>query len=429
MYNPPPMPDTSLPARNWDLTELVGTRSTRAAKALAHLPEHDPALSALALWCNMRDGSDDETYTSKDTIHIGAGYTRLPLREQIGLLGHHVLHVALRHEFRMNAMQQRFGTAFDAQTHNLCSDAIINECLVRGGHAVTRPAVLLKQILSETGAGNLDPAQDVLGQWDVDKLYTQISQHSTQAKVAEHLAATGFRQDVYPDDVPLKTDRNAGTWRAHLIRAARSAGAEGRGIGQLLSYLGDATASRTPWEHYLRRLLVKATSHHPRRSYRRPRSAWIAADAHARRTGRPHPVFEPAITRQGTRPRLVIAVDASGSVNSDILSVFAGEVISITHKTNSETHILCFDEEVFATRRITALNARSAFQGLPFRRDGGTAFIDVIAKAEALDPSMIIVLTDLMGAFGPRPSAPVLWATPIPPRVAPPFGTVLELVR
>lgn len=401
----------------------------RAARALAHLPEHDPALAALALWCDMQDAAGDETFTSNDVIHIGAGFTELPLREQIGLLGHHVLHVALRHEFRMQSMQQRFGAAFDARTHNLCSDAIINECLVRGGHSVTRPAVLLKQLLTHTSAGGLDPAQDVLGQWDVDRLYVQTRQSTARDALAGYNTAAAFNQDIYPFQIPLKADRDAGVWRAHLVRAARSAGAAGRGIGQVLHHLSDATVSRTPWEHHLRRLLAKATSHHPRRSYRRPRSAWIAADAHARHTGGPHPVFEPAVIRQGTQPRLVVAVDASGSVANDTLAVFAGEIIGITNKTNAETHLLCFDEEVFAHRRVTGVNARSAFQGLPLRRDGGTSFIDVLSKADALNPSLIIVLTDMRGAFGPRPSAPVLWATPVPAVATPPFGGMLELVR
>ncbi|MGA9436503.1 MAG: VWA-like domain-containing protein [Roseobacter sp.] len=411
------------------MTEAATTRSKRAATALAHLPEHDPALSALALWCDMQDAPGNETFTSDDSIHIGADFVRLPLREQIGVLGHHVLHIALRHEFRMGAMQQRFGAAFDAATHNLCSDAIINECLERGGHSLPRPAVLLKRFLEDADAGGLDPAQDVLSQWDVDRLYMQIQQRGIQNVLADYQETTGFKPDIHPNEIPLKTDRDAGIWRAHLVRAARSSGAAGRGIGQLLHHLSDATASRTPWEHHLRRVLAKATSHDPKRSYRRPRSAWIAADAHAQHTGGPQPVFEPAIVRYGIRPRLVVAVDASGSVDLDVLALFAGEVVGITNKSNAETHILCFDEEVFAHRCVTGVNARSAFQGLPLRRDGGTSFIDVLSQAEALKPSMIIVLTDLMGAFGPRPSAPVLWATPIPPRVSPPFGTVLELVR
>lgn len=64
-----------------------------------------------------------------------------------------------------------------------------------------------------------------------------------------------------------------------------------------------------------------------------------------------------------------------------------------------------------------------------FRRDGGKSFVDVMDKAIKLDPSIAVILTDLDGPFGPRPSFEVIWATPSPVRSAPPFGKVLSLVR
>jgi predicted metal-dependent peptidase len=240
---------------------------------------------------------------------------------------------------------------------------------------------------------------------------------------------TAFSPDILMKDATLKTDRHAGEWRAHLVRAAQGAGAAGRGVGQVVRFLAEIAVSRTPWEHHLRRLLAKAACQDPRRSYRRPRSKWIAADAEARRNNDPCPVFEPAELRNTLRPQLVIGIDASSSISTDILSVFAAEVIGITRKSNAETHVLVFDDEVFAHRRIEPPNARQAFENLPFRRDGGTSFIDVLAKADALAPSLIVVMTDLAGSFGQQPSAPVLWATTAPPDTRPPFGEVLDLSR
>ena len=69
------------------------SRSARAATAMAHLPEHDPALAALGLWCALTDGPGP-TATRGDLICIGPEFEALPLREQIGLLGHHILHLA-----------------------------------------------------------------------------------------------------------------------------------------------------------------------------------------------------------------------------------------------------------------------------------------------------------------------------------------------
>jgi hypothetical protein len=61
------------------------------------------------------------------------------------------------------------------------------------------------------------------------------------------------------------------------------------------------------------------------------------------------------------------------------------------------------------------------------RRAGGTSFVDVLARADALDPSAIVLLTDLDGPIGPAPRRPVIWACCRIPRTAPPFGQILDL--
>ena len=76
------------------------SRSQRAARATGFLAERDPALASLALWCDIHDAPGD-TRTQGQTILIGERFTALPLREQIGTLGHHILHVALRHPARV----------------------------------------------------------------------------------------------------------------------------------------------------------------------------------------------------------------------------------------------------------------------------------------------------------------------------------------
>jgi hypothetical protein len=86
----------------------VTGHSTRAARALAHLGEVDPALAVLALWCRHRDGAGT-TRTSGDVITYGSGFGHLGLPEQVGLVAHHVLHVALRHSSRQAGLAERLG--------------------------------------------------------------------------------------------------------------------------------------------------------------------------------------------------------------------------------------------------------------------------------------------------------------------------------
>ena len=51
----------------------------------------------------------------------------------------------------------------------------------------------------------------------------------------------------------------------------------------------------------------------------------------------------------------------------------------------------------------------------------------MIAEARALDPSVMVLLTDAAGPCGDAPETPVIWACPVPVRTPPPFGTVLDL--
>ncbi len=179
----------------------------------------------------------------------------------------------------------------------------------------------------------------------------------------------------------------------------------------------------------MRRLLAKALTEAPRPVYRRPRSAWIARDDHARRTGGQRPVFEPALRNSPQRPRIAVGIDTSGSISDTALSLFVAEVIGIARRSAAETHVLCFDETVYSRRLAMLHDPHAAFRDLRFRRGGGTGFQDVIAEAQALDPSAIVVLTDAMGHFGPTPSVPVIWASPQPVPTPPPFGALVELIR
>ena len=84
------------------------SHSARARRALAQLQEVDPALGVLALWCTHRD-TDAPTFTEGETIYYGPGFESLPAHEQVGVAAHHVLHVALRHSARSEALAQRLG--------------------------------------------------------------------------------------------------------------------------------------------------------------------------------------------------------------------------------------------------------------------------------------------------------------------------------
>ena len=427
----------------------AGVHSDRARPALVRLATEDPALGALALWCAHRDAPDDWPWraparTEGTVIWYGPGFACLPAHEQVGVAAHHILHVALRHGARMGDMAQRLGDGFDEALYALAADGLVNEALLAAGHALPRPAVTLTDLLTRALGRPAGPG--ALTDWDVDRLYLQLTgqggggrdqtrdgKTANPAQRARTLAAqAGFSPDLareLPDrDNPDGADQ-AALWRQHLARALESGRLAGRGIGTIGHKIADLPEPRTPWEHLLRRLLTRALLPGQSQTHRRPARDWIAAEALARASGSPVPAFRPGLRRTVDAPRIVVAVDASGSVEGDLLQRFMAEVCGIARRVAAEITLLAFDDGVRWQVRLDASRWAAQLTTLDWPRGGGTDFAPPLAAAQALGAAAVVVLTDLEGDFGPPlRGVPVLWAVPQLTGHAP-FGQVVSLAR
>ncbi|AHM04609.1 hypothetical protein roselon_02273 [Roseibacterium elongatum DSM 19469] len=401
--------------------------ATRAATALAHLGEVDPALAVLSLWCRHRDASG-ATRTQGDTILYGPGFDSLPLAQAVGLAAHHILHVALRHSDRQAALAERLGARFDGSLFGLAADGIINETLLLAGHALPRPAVTLTDLLEEIGEPARSPIA-ALADWDADRLAMYLHSDPKRAENARELGVTrGFAQDVELGEPDPEGERQkTADWRNQLLRAMEAGRKAGTGIGRLGAVLADMSPPAVSWEMQLRGLLSRALIHRPHLSHRRPAARWIAMTAQAQAAHTPDPAYQPGMARLDTRPRVVIGLDTSSSIDPLTLSLFLSEAEGITRRSGAEAHLLAFDEEVFEAHRLDVGSWRDLHH-LPLRTGGGTDFAPVLAQAARLQPSISVMLTDLDAPFGPMPGFPVLWAVPgSAPLDDPPFGRVLRI--
>jgi predicted metal-dependent peptidase len=417
--------------------------SARASRALRALNDSDPAVAALALWCDHRDAEDGPAAeTEGSVIRYGPAFAALAPHEQSGLAAHHVLHVALRHGARMDGMALRLGERFDADTFNLAADAIVNEALLLAGHALPRPALTLTGVLAAAGLPPQSPAE-ALAEWDVERLCLRLMQAGagpgTAGEAARaHARAQGFGTDLRPGGGTGAAERSPAPsdpgeearWRQHLARAMEAGRRAGRGIGTAGQRLADLKPPPTPWEVVLRGLLARALTGAPGVTHRRPARGWIAAEAQAQADGGPSPAFQPAFRQQTDQPRVVIAVDASGSIDDTRLALFMAEAGGIARRARAELHLIQFDDGVRARLRLDPAAWREQLAALPPVRGGGTDFGPPVAAALALAPSAIVILTDLNGPFGPAPrGVPVIWAVPERPAAPPPFGRLLDLSR
>ena len=202
--------------------------SSRAGAALARLPEVDPAIAALSLWCIYRDTSE-APHSAGDTIYFGPEFPGLPLSEQTGGLAQHVLHVALRHSGRRAAARQRYGARFRGRLYDLACDALVNEARLQGKHALPRPAVRAAELVERLpGQERFD---NVLAEWDSDRLYAALAEASgtgdDEGAVERYAAAQGFEPDLKDSD-PENTEPEEWTGRdEEPMRAGQKAGSGG----------------------------------------------------------------------------------------------------------------------------------------------------------------------------------------------------------
>ncbi|NRB00232.1 MAG: VWA domain-containing protein [Rhodobacteraceae bacterium] len=406
----------------------MASHSRRSQRALAHLAETDPAVAALGLWCVHRDGPA-ATHTQGDTIWYGPEFETLPISVAVGVTAHHILHVAFRHSARKNDMQERHGALFNEELFVLAADALLNDLLLVAGHALPRPAVRASELLT-AATGQPITAEKALQDWDSDRLYHAIlgtgsGKTGTNSSVEEYAQSKGFEPDLRAQSGAQDDEAVQQEWQGRITRAMEAGHLAGTGIGSVGIALPDLNAPSVPWEVLLRRLLTKAVLRVPRRTYQRPANRWIAMESLAQGTREPDPPFEPGSRRDEVQPRIVVAVDASSSITRQTLEFFAAEVVGLNRRLPCELHLLIFDDHV--TGRLTPVRTdlRSELRTLAFHEGGGTDFAPVLEEAAALNPSAVVVLTDLEGPFGRAINCPVIWLTQSAPCASPPFGQVI----
>lgn len=443
----------------------------RGTRAVQRLVEYAPSTGGLALWAHHRDLPAGEATTPIATdghaVFYGEGFERLPLAEQTGLVAHEVLHIALRHAQRREALRRLVGDV-DERLFNTCADAIVNGSLDHlGWLSLPADAVQLDQLLAQA-LGITQTTEAALLAWDVESLYRAVDdraapraagrdeRHRGQARGgaagdggksaagrqadrrapradgprAAAVRALGAATEVdllpgpQPADGPELEAEHALAWRERLLRAHAGDG----DFSILRALVADLPASRTPWELWLRTRLARSLAPRPELSWSRPARSYLANQGRCG-PGRRLP-FEPGTAASRAVPRLVVVVDVSGSIEAGLLDRFAGEVEAITRRLSTGLVLVVGDDRV---RRVEHCRpGRSGLRELAFEGGGGTDFTPLLEEADRHRPDIGIVLTDLDGPARFRPRWPVLWAVPDAPAagrppIDAPFGRRITL--
>jgi predicted metal-dependent peptidase len=426
----------------------------RGTRAIQRMVEFAPSTGGLALWVQHRNLPREAPAVMTDghTVFYGAAFDRLSLPEQTGLVAHEVLHVALRHPQRYLDLQRLSGDV-DLQLFNICADAIVNSTL---GHLswlrLSSTSVFLEDLLAHV-LGERQDVQKALLEWDVERLYRSVDDRKVRdqngrrqsgrngqsgsdsdnsrseganspenpgearrsrvgndgpraAKVRE-LGAKA-EPDLVPsadaESTPEAEAEQAREWSERLLRGHAGDGA----FSMLRALIADLPRTRTPWQQVLRTRLSRGLSRKQTVSWSRPTRSYIANQ------GRGGPnrrlPFEPGFSANKTAPQLAVIVDVSGSIDNDLMQLFAREVAAISRRQEAGLLLVIGDDRV---RRFEVFKPGQFELGeINCEGGGGTDFTPLLEWADRYRPDIAVVLTDLEGPARFRPKWPVIWAVP-----------------
>jgi predicted metal-dependent peptidase len=329
------------------------------------------------------DDTHNTAYTDGKVIGINPDFfMRLPVGQQIFLLLHETLHVALLHIMPLPA-----GWCHDKA--NIAMDHVINLMLIEAGY----------EMIPE---GYADPQYKGMGWQEVYKL---LPNNPPPPKM----------KDVRP--MPGDAEQKAKTTREIediLVRAAtqsKIAGDKPGTIpGEIQIFLNGLLNPKLPWHRLLQKYL----------------QTFIKNDYSWKKFNRR---FFPKNYMPGMYGEclinMAIAIDISGSVSDADFHVFVTEIASMMRMMKPEKITLIqFDTRIISTDEIKSIKDLMA---LKFSGRGGTDIGPVIEWANEHKPQLLMVFTDGEFRFVEAgPKCETLWIIHNNKRFSPPYGKVIH---
>lgn len=313
-----------------------------------------------------------------------AFFMELDPEEQVFLLLHETLHVALDHITRKGER--------DHSTYNAAADYVINLMLVNTGFRMPQGGLLDRKYEG----------------WSTGHVYEDLMQNPPPK----------------PPPVPWDDIIQPGTEEESqiikdaiddvLVRAAlqsKIAGDKPGSIpGEIELYINSLLNPKLPWNRILQRYITKLSKN--QYTWRKPNRRYF-------------PKHRLPTQYSESLCDIAVAIDTSGSVSDAEFHRFASETYAILkHEKPTSLTLLQFDTEI---RNNTTIHKPSDLKNTTFTGRGGTRIGPVIEWAAANRPNLLLIFTD--GGFhnhSPDPKLPIIWMINDNPKWQAPWGKVIH---
>lgn len=372
----------------------ANTASAQITKALAAIVNDDPFYAYLLLSRHIVEDSSIETAsTDGKVIKYNPRFIEtLNISQTKGLLKHEILHIAYMHHLRRNNR--------DFVKWNKATDYVINSILLKAGTHLPE-------------GGLVDSAFDNMSAEAVYNKLPDDPQNNENNNQNWNWGTVEDSPDAHDAATRSELEQDVKTEIVNAHNAAKITGKLPAGLDRLID---EIQQSKMPWKTILARFFRSTTK--ADESWSKPNRRYVA-----------HNVYLPS-RHTNSLGSIVIAIDTSGSINTENLKQFFGCVSSILKHARPESiHLVYCDAAVASTQILTAADLPLKLDKFKPKGGGGTSFVPVFEYVDKnkLTPAALLYLTDMLGIFPSKvPPYPVIWCATTKHKG--PFGKTIELV-
>lgn len=385
----------------------MNSHELKISRARTHLLIDAPWFGSLALRLKAQAGQTSSIANNGNDLYYNEKFvSERSDAEMIGLMAHEVMHCALGHMFR--------GGTRDWRKWNEACDIAINGMLRAEGFTLPK------------GAFDNEEAQfKGMSAEQIYALRENNSQTSSSSGQQGNSGEPGSGEPDYCDMQPAPSEASQPgeaeqermsevDWQVAAEQVFAVAQKAGLLSGDTVRAIKQNKQSRTDWRTLLRRFLEQTTPSDY--SWMRPNRRYIAQG-----------IYMPGMVRENM-PRIGLAIDTSGSIDTELLNQFAAELTAILHETRPESiDVVYCDSSVKAQESFSPDDAEVQLHP---KGGGGTAFQPALDVFNEDPPACVIYFTDLYGSAPQEPDYPVLWAVPeASNKDVPPFGDIVRLSK
>ena len=367
-------------------------------KARSILILDHPFFGSLALRLKPIENNELETATvnGKELFYNSEFIDSLTIRETVGVMAHEVMHLALGHGWRQGHRERK--------RWNVACDYTINENLLKTSFTLPKVAF----------------TNNIYNSMSAEEIYEKLPREkdkksSGKGKGNEEKEGKGKNNDpggcggIEPAKNQNEANEMKATWQAAVAQAAQMS--QGTLPADIQRQVKEILNPSIPW-YILLRDFVERTARNDY-DWTRPSRRYIGLG-----------VILPSLISEQL-PEVVIAIDTSGSIDTEALSKFSAEASNVLGVYDTTIRVIYCDAEIHKEEVYTRADLPMNLKPIG---GGGTNFCPVFKhiKEKHYTPACLIYFTDLYGRFPKQePEYPTMWLTMTKDKKAP-FGITVN---